>query len=90
MAESKDRDMAPAPAKEAPSTECALEFKLAGRAAEEVMQLSNLTQLNADELVVIALSLLSVVIRGKAIGRRLLLTTKSFWPVKEFVLPNPC
>ena len=65
-----------------------LEFTLADSAAEEIARLAEATGLSPHELVATAISLLSVVMRGKALGRRLLMTTKAFWPVKEFVLPS--
>ena len=100
MAESRDPFMASAhaarmqeiPADDTPAgvgyKRPTLEFTLADSVADEMTQLAEITGLSPHDLIATAISLLSVVVRGKAFGRRLLLTTKAFWPVKEFVLPS--
>ncbi|MGI8742559.1 MAG: hypothetical protein ACR2NN_08310 [Bryobacteraceae bacterium] len=66
----------------------AIEITLVDDAAAEVADLTESTGLSAEQLFEIAIRLLRVAATSDSLGRRMVITTKSFRPIKEVIFPK--
>jgi hypothetical protein len=78
------------PARYPQPSDCAhrLEITLVEEAAAEIANLSNTTGLSPETLLETAISLLRTAVTARALGRRIVMTTAAWWPIKQLVLPK--
>lgn len=65
-----------------------VDVKLVGEAAYTLTALVEKTGLSPESLLTTSIGLLKVAVRARSVGRRFVVTTKAWWPIKEFVLPR--
>jgi hypothetical protein len=65
-----------------------IEVTLADEAAVTVTKLSESTGISVQGLLEISITILKVVEESRKLGRRVVLTTKFLWPIKEIVFPR--
>ena len=57
-------------------------------AAREILQLRHETGLPINTLIETSIGLLRAAVRARTLGQRVLVATRTCWPIKEFVLPK--
>jgi len=62
---------------------------LVDEAAATVSALSSSTGESVESLLETSITLLKILVESKKIGRRVVLTTRFLWPVKELMFPRP-
>jgi len=88
MAESRDREEM-ATAQIAPIRgESTLQVTIGTDALAELLALSTSTGQSIDRLLSISIGLLRMAVNAHSVGRRLVLTSRSWWPVREIVIPK--
>ena len=65
-----------------------IDITLVGEAADSLVQMASETGMPIESLLEVSISLLRVAVRAREVGRRFVVTTKMWWPIKEFVLPR--
>jgi hypothetical protein len=65
-----------------------IDVKLIGEAADTLADMSSRYGIPIDKLLETSISLLKVGLGAREVGRRFVLTTKMWWPIKEFILPR--
>jgi hypothetical protein len=70
------------------SAKSCMEVTLAEDAAIEIAKLSKITGLSAESLLETSIGLLKVAVGAREHGKRIVITTKAWWPIKELVLPK--
>jgi hypothetical protein len=64
-----------------------IEVTLVDEAASTLHDLSDRTGQTVDTLLATSITLLKIAIESKNLGRRILLTTKLLWPIREVRIP---
>ena len=65
-----------------------MEITLVDAAAAKIANLSKQTGLSPERLLEASLGLLSAAVDAGSLGRRVVVTTKGWWPLKELELPK--
>lgn len=65
-----------------------LSFKLDDQASDEIRRISRETGLAPDKLLTVALRFLFIAAEAKHHNRRMLVTSRSGYPLKELVIPE--
>ena len=79
------REAATAP--EHKTSSAPIDVTLADEAASTLNELSARTGLAADVLLSTSIALLKIAIEAQNVGRRLVLTTRLLWPIREVRVP---
>jgi hypothetical protein len=64
-----------------------IDVRLVDEAATTLHDLSGRTGLTVDALLAASITLLKIVIESRNLGRRIVLTTKLLWPIREVHIP---
>ena len=62
---------------------------LVDEAANTVEALSKSTGESVESLLETSITLLKILVESKGLGRRMVLTTRFLWPIKELMFPRP-
>jgi len=62
---------------------------LVDEAANTIEALSKSTGESVESLLETSITLLKILVESKRIGRRMVLTTRFLWPIKELMFPQP-
>jgi hypothetical protein len=65
-----------------------IELKLADEVADTLRDLSEQTGMSVESLLETSIGLLRTAVQARTLGRRFVVTTKAWWPIKEFILPR--
>ena len=66
-----------------------VEVRLVDEAAATVKQISESTGVPVEQLLETSITLLKVLAESQNVGRRMVITTKFLWPVREVTFPKP-
>jgi hypothetical protein len=63
-----------------------IEVTLVDEAAIQITHLSEMTGKSVDQLIGVSIRLLLILFEAQAMGRKLVISTRNLWPIKEIFL----